>query len=55
MGGGALRVCQNGAKVENATAHAYNVADMRDSQRGRDARVEGRGQAGSGDGSISQS
>lgn len=39
-------VCQNGAKVENATAHPYNVADMRDSQRGREARVEGGGQAG---------
>ena len=34
-GDGALKLCQNGAKVENATAHPYNVADMRDCRTGK--------------------
>lgn len=33
--------CQNGAKAGNATAHPYNVADMRGSERGRVALERG--------------
>jgi len=40
---GTLKLCQNGAKAENATAHQYNVVDMRDSERGREVSLNPNG------------